>query len=492
MRVAFILDNIILGQEPLGVTTLGSVLKKDGHEVEYFSIPKDRGEWTTKEVVAFKPDVAGFSVSTGLQRRYLDFNGMLRKELPDLYSIFGGPHPSFFPDFIEQEGADAICVGEGEVAMRELVEALDAGDRPDGIAGLRIKQPDGSVQINPPARFIRNLDEVPFPDHSFLDKFPHLRDSPIAYLMCGRGCPWNCNFCFNHVSRDLQEGRFVRYRSPENVIEECILLRDKYGKRFMAFQDDTFSLSIGYLRKLLPLYKEKVGLPYLAHMRADNVTPEMAQLLGSTGCKRGVVGVENGNERIRNEILDKGITDEDLITAARLLRENGIEFLSQNMFGVPGETMETVLSTIEMNIKCKTQLMVLHFFQPYPGTKLGEISQEMKLWEGTVDDIPEDNHWYIVLDLEDKELMTRLGHLSFFFVDYPRALTFFKPLLLSKSIRPFRGSLLSLCEWLDRVTLYSKKRGAGTRWQPPQSVVAAPEACTIDIDTLGETKCVMA
>lgn len=492
MRVAFILDNIILGQEPLGVTTMGSILKKDGHEVGYFSIPKDRGEWSTDEVVSFKPDVAGFSVSTGLHHRYLDFNGMLRAELPNLYTIFGGPHPSFFPNCIEKEGVDAICVGEGEAPMQDLVNSLGAGERPDGIAGLHIKQADGSVQVNPPARFIRNLDDIPLPDHSFLDEFPHLRDSPIAYLMCGRGCPWNCNFCFNHVSRDLQEGRFIRYRSPANVIEECLILRDRYGKRFMAFQDDTFSLSIGYLRKLLPLYKEKVGLPYLAHLRADNVTPEMAQLLASTGCQRGVVGVENGNEKIRNEILDKGITDEHLITAATLLRENGIEFLSQNMFGVPGETIETVLSTIEINIKCQTRLMVLHFFQPYPGTGLGKIAEEMDLWHGTVDDIPESNHWHVVLDLEDKDLMTRLGHLSYFFLDYPKAFYALKPLLSRKATRSLASPLLNLCAWLDNKTLYGKKRGAGSRWQPPKSVVASPEACTTDIDTVGDTYCAMA
>jgi radical SAM superfamily enzyme YgiQ (UPF0313 family) len=423
MRIAFILDNIILGQEPLGVTTMGAILKKAGHTVDYFDIPREESHWSPDQVVEFKPDILGYSVSTGLHNRYLRFNRMVREELPNVFSVFGGPHPSFFPNFIQKEGVNAICVGEGEAPMLDLANALQEGRDPIGVPGLHVKGPDGKVQINPPLPFKQELDEIPFPDHSFINKFPHLRDSPIAYLMCGRGCPYNCNFCFNHVSINLQEGRFTRYRSPENVIAECLELRDKYGKRYMAFQDDTFSLNFRYLQKLLPLYKEKVGLPYLAHLRADNLTPKMAKLLGETGCQRGVIGLENGNEDIRIKILDKTVTDDDLLKTADLLHENGIELLTQNMFGVPGETIESLLQTIELNIRCKADLMVIHFFQPYPGTDLARISSEMGLWEGTVDDIPESNHWYVVLNLKEKEMLTLLGHLSYSCWTTPRSFT---------------------------------------------------------------------
>jgi hypothetical protein len=148
------------------------------------------------------------------------------------------------------------------------------------------------------------------------------------------------------------------------------------------------------------------------------------------------------------------------------------------MFGVPGETVETVLSTIDLNIRCQTDLMVIHFFQPYPGTALARISAERDLWHGTVDDIPESNHWFVVLDLRDKETINLLGHLSFFMLDYPKVFSFLKPLIEKKATRRLALPLLKLCRRVDKMTLYSKSRGVGSRWHPPKAVMASPEACT--------------
>lgn len=476
MRIAFILDNIILGQEPLGVTTIGALLKREGHEVEYFDIPRERAQWGTDAVVKFQPDLVAYSISTGLHNRYLAYNRMLKDRLPQFLTIVGGPHPSYFPGFIKQDTIDFLCVGEGEWPMLELVTALEAGKDPAEVAGLHIKMPDGSVKMNPPRAYEQDLDSLPFPDHTFINKFPHLRDSPIAYLMAGRGCPYNCTFCFNHVAIDLQAGRYTRYRSPENVIQECLELRDRYGKRYIAFQDDTFSLNFRYLEKMLPLYKEKVGLPYLAHLRADNLTEKMADLLADTGCKRAVIGLENGNFDIRHKILDKKITNDEFVKCADLLHDRGIELLTQNMFGVPGETAETALSTIELNIRCKTDLMVIHFFQPYPGTDLARMSSEMGLWQGTVDDIPESNHWYVILDLKDKDIVDMIGKLSYFLLDYPKAFYFLRPIITNPSTRWLAKPLLRFSRWVDQKTLYSKSRGVGSRWHPPKAVLAAPEA----------------
>ncbi len=492
MRIAFILDNIIFGQEPLGVTSLGAVLKKAGHTVDYFEIPRDREHWSVDAVVQFRPDLVGYSISTGLHNRYMAFNRLLKTRIPDFLTIVGGPHPSFFPEFIHTGTIDFLCVGEGEWPLLELVTALEEGKSPGNIAGLHIKMPDGSIQANPPRPYQQDLDAFPYPDHTFMNKFPHLRNSPIAYLMAGRGCPYNCSFCFNHVAVGLQAGRYTRYRSPENVIGECLELRDHFSKRFMAFQDDTFSLNYRYLEKLLPLYAEKVGLPYLVHLRADNLTVKMADLLAQTGCKRAVIGLENGFFEVRCDILSKNITDEQIIQCSQLLHERGIELLTQNMFGVPGETVESALSTIELNIRCKVDVMVIHFYQPYPGTKLAQVSVDMGLWEGTVDDIPEDNHWYVVLDLKDKEMIDLIGKLSYFMLDFPRLFHLLKPLAENKITRKMAFLLLKLCHWIDLKTIYTKARGSGSRWHPPKEVITAPEAtCTHAAKSLSVGACAM-
>jgi len=97
VRIAFILDNIILGQEPLGVTSIGAVLKKAGHTVGYFEIPREREHWSTDAAVNYQPDLVGYSISTGLHNRYMAFNRMLKARIPDFRTIVGGPHPSYFP-----------------------------------------------------------------------------------------------------------------------------------------------------------------------------------------------------------------------------------------------------------------------------------------------------------------------------------------------------------------------------------------------------------
>ncbi|HUW13986.1 MAG TPA: cobalamin-dependent protein, partial [Anaerolineae bacterium] len=128
MRLLFVYDTI--DNEPHGVMWISSLLKQHGHETKMVVAT----EQDPLEVAAeWQPDMLGYSVYTGTQKIYLELNRKLREVVPGALSVFGGPHPTFFPEMIEQDGVDGVCVGEGEYATLELLDALEAGTDPSGI-----------------------------------------------------------------------------------------------------------------------------------------------------------------------------------------------------------------------------------------------------------------------------------------------------------------------------------------------------------------------
>jgi len=477
MRVAFVLDDIILGHEPLGVTTIAAVLIARGHQVEYFALgePDDYPQ-TIARVMAFGPGVIGYSSSTGVHRRYAEFNRQYREAARragggEVFSIIGGPHASFFPEFLEEhrDHFDGLCVGEGEFPMLELVEALEKGEDHSAIGNLHVVMPDGSIRKNPTRPFLQDLDGLPFPDHTFCDRFPHVEKKSTGYIMGGRGCPYRCAFCFNHVSIGLAEGRYVRWRSPDRVIEELRELKERRERRFISFQDDTLTLDKAWFLEFSGKYAKAIGLPFMAHIRADRMDEEIADALAAAGCARACMGLESGSDYLRNEIMGKRVSSDEIRRAARLVVERDIELATQNLFGVPDETVETVLETIRLNIECGTGLMILNFFQPYPRTRLAEIARERGLWDGNVDHIEDSAHWRIVLDLPERDAIEAVARLSYLFVDYPWMFRVCEGLLRRWGRPPSRRPLqrlLKVLQWWDGHTALTPMRGYGARYHP--------------------------
>ena len=119
-----------ISYEPQGIMSMSAVLKKAGHEV---ALTVASLEDPVAFARAFDPDILGYSVMTGSQRGYLELNLRMREALnplraaaqkPPVLSVFGGPHPTFFPDMIDEPGVDGVCLGEGEDALLDLANEL--------------------------------------------------------------------------------------------------------------------------------------------------------------------------------------------------------------------------------------------------------------------------------------------------------------------------------------------------------------------------------
>ena len=365
----------------LGPMYLSRILKNNGVDVRFHTIGQD-----IKEIIDWKPDFIGCSVMTGSQNEYLSYIRNLKKEM-DFVSVFGGPHPTYFPKFIKEDGVDYICRGEGERAILKILE-----------------KPKEKIVLEP---LVENLDQIPFPDRELLfqDKFHYYY--PIKHFIASRGCPYDCPYCYNNANVKMYQGqKWFRLRSVENVIAEIKEVVGKYPTKLVYFQDDTFIMNKSWVLEFCRRYKKEINLPFHCIVRLDLLDKEMAFNLSQAGCICVRCAAENGNDYIREKILKKGMSKRNIIEGTKLLHKYKIAFILQNMLGLPQAGLKEDLETLDLNIECKPTLAWSSIFQPYPGTELGDMFPEV-----SVDDIGNNFYDDSVLDISEKKQRLRLQKL---------------------------------------------------------------------------------
>ncbi len=421
MRILFALKQI--DYEPQGILHLSSALKAAGHEV---ALTVASAEDPVQFAMEFAPHVVAYSVTTGSQGYYLELNRRIRERL-EAFSAFGGPHATFFPEMVEEEGVDGVCRGEGEEALLDLVNAMERGEPVSAIANWWIKA-DGHVHRNPPRPLIADLDALPLPDRKLVyEKDRFSRRSRLKHFITGRGCPYNCTYCFNQAFNALYrgKGRLVRRRSVDNVLEEVRWVKGDYPLEFVVFLDDTFIVSVDWVEEFCRKYPQAVGLPFFCNVRANLVTRELMQQLKRAGCASVGMGVETADDRLRNELLKRRMSREQIIQACRTIREEGINLITTNMLGLPTGSLETDFATLELNVACRPGYANAFLYQPYPRTALGDFTQQQGLMEGSFDDISSSAWDRSILRFnspQEKRQVENLNNLLAIAVEWPRLL----------------------------------------------------------------------
>jgi radical SAM superfamily enzyme YgiQ (UPF0313 family) len=373
MRFLFVHRNVY--QDPLGPMLLAAVLGQRGHEAHLIDVALDP-DWEDR-AVRLAPDAVGYSAITGNQHVLLDVNRRLKQRM-SFVSIWGGPHPTFFPELLDEDGVDAICVGEGEGAIVDLADAIDRGDTLAGIPNLHVKTAAGVVKtaVRP---LVLDLDSLPFPDRAVFARYPQYRYGSTRAVITSRGCPYGCSFCFNQSLRRLYAGHgpYVRRRSVESIVEECRRLREDRWTRLIMFKDDLFAHDEEHVARFSERYAVEVGLPFTCNVRPDRVTERMAEDLARAGARVVHFGIESGNDRVRRELLRRDIDREDMVRTARWLHDRGVKVYTNNIVGIPGETLEEAFDTLDLNVEIRADVAMFTLFQPYPGTPLGDLAVEM-------------------------------------------------------------------------------------------------------------------
>lgn len=353
---------------PLGLTYIAAVLQEAGHVVNIIDTNFVK-TWKQleRELRKVGPDAVGLSCMTPTVNDALNVAKLVKCNLK-CPVILGGPHPTIMPERILcDESVDYVVEGEGEITIRELIQNLEEHKDIKGVLGVWYKE-NGVIKRTAPRPYIDKLDQIPFPARDLLPKeyfkYGH------ANLIASRGCPFNCSFCQPTLRKIF--GPKLRFRSPRNVVDEMEHLKKSIKIGHVKFEDDTFTINQRWVLELCDEMKERsLTMRWDCNSRVNTVNKNLLLAMKDAGCTRISFGVESGSQKILN-ILNKGITIQDIVGAFRMCKEVGIRTHAYLMIGSPGETKHTIKETVELIHKIDPDYMYISITTPLPMTKLYE------------------------------------------------------------------------------------------------------------------------
>jgi anaerobic magnesium-protoporphyrin IX monomethyl ester cyclase len=268
------------------------------------------------------------------------------------------------------EGADFVIIGEGEITLLELTQAITKGETDySAIPGLAYKS-DGKAVKTPGRPVLKDLDEMPFPAWDLVD-MPQYRASWLKHagyfslnMSTTRGCPFKCNWCAKPIY-----GNRYNSRSPQNVVDEIKMMKGWFGMDHIWFCDDIFGLKPGWVQEFARLIKkEGIKIRFKVQSRADLLDEEdTVKALAEAGCEIAWIGAESGSQKIL-DAMDKGTKVEQIHTSTMLMKRHGIKPSFFIQFGYPGEMKEDIAQTIGMINELLPYEIGISVSYPLPGT----------------------------------------------------------------------------------------------------------------------------
>lgn len=362
---------------PQGLAYIAAVLLKNGYEVEIYNqdLHHYPDEHLTEYLDKNKFDVIGVSIIGGYYqyRKLLKISEAINKSKQRPFYIIGGHGPSPEPEFfIRKTNADAIVIGEGELTIIELLEALANKNDFAHIKGIAYRIGEG-VMVNERRPLIKDIDTIPFPAYELfpieyyrLLRMPHSTNKDfIMPVLSGRGCTFKCNFCYR-----LDEG--LRHRSNESIIEEIEMLKQNYGVTYIAFSDELLMSSTERTISLCnDFIKAGLNVKWDCNGRLNYAKPEVLKLMKQAGCVFINYGIEAMDDRILKN-MNKVLTTRQIIKGIEATLEAGISPGFNIIFGNIGENKETLNKGVEFLLKYDNgaQMRTIRPVTPYPGSPL--------------------------------------------------------------------------------------------------------------------------
>ncbi|MEW6088089.1 MAG: radical SAM protein, partial [bacterium] len=359
----------------LGLAYLAASLEKNGFSARIIEASASllSEDEIIKNIKENLPSLIGITVTTLTLRSVYSLIQKIKINFPEIPVILGGAHISVQPDFIQKFNSDFGFVGEAEYGLVQLCRHLLREKQDlDKIKGL-IYQKSGDLIVNE-RDSVPNLDEIPFPARHLLPNdryFSPVINGRITSMVTSRGCPFNCLYC----SRPAV-GKNCRFRSPENILNEIIEVKNKFNVKYINFEDDTFTLRKENVKKICELIiKNGIKIKWGCQTRANLVDEKLLKLMHESGCIKISFGVEAGSEKIRN-VLNKNISDEDFRQAFKWCRKIGIETNSFFMFGHPTENVNDLKKTISFARELASTYAAFNITYILPGSPLFDYAQK--------------------------------------------------------------------------------------------------------------------
>lgn len=411
-------SRLVFGVQYPGITSIAGFVKKAGHIFEFFDtaeyasilvINKQKGINSLKGTVhaqhKFIVDKKGIPQKKPLENLLIDLENIIEEKKPDVIGfscfsedwsfvfflirhiynkyqkipiIIGGVHPTVAPEQVIQHlQITAICIGEGEEPIVELLNSLDEGKMDTSIQNFWFRTEQGII-TNKPRPALKFTNDMPFCDWNYYSDlhFIYPYDGKLyrrGSISLGRGCPNSCTYCVNSFyKKNLYDfGYKVRIKNLAYIIDEMIYLKDKFELDFLRFWDETFlSVPIDYLKLFAKIYSKRIGLPFTIETTANSISSEKLRLLSEMGCQSISLGIETSNEYLRMHVLKKNISNSCFLEAFRLIKQYGIRKSVNFMFFLPHQTIDDMYQDIRYCRENDIEVAAPRIFYPYLGTVL--------------------------------------------------------------------------------------------------------------------------
>jgi anaerobic magnesium-protoporphyrin IX monomethyl ester cyclase len=313
---------------------------------------------------------------------------------------FVGSHTSALPkEVLAHPCVDIVLLNEGVYALHNLLRS-NLKDDLRTIKGIGYKRFDGSkpeLVLNPPEQIVPQermdidlpgyaWDLLPYRErpldlyraHFWHAEFSHEKRTPFAAIYTSLGCQFACNFCMinivNRVDNDdatnASHSRGMRFWSPEWVAREMRKLANM-GVKTLRISDEMFFLNRKYYAPILDdCIQSDYGFNMWTYSRVDTVRANMLEKFKQAGVSWLALGVEAGNQLVRQEVSKGTFKDVNIRDVCRTVADAGINIISNYIFGFPDDTRETMQDTLDLALELNTEMANMYPCQALPGSPL--------------------------------------------------------------------------------------------------------------------------
>lgn len=367
---------------PLGLGYIASVLREEGHNVSLLDI---NGFGYSNEKVGeiirtLNFDLVGVGGISTTYKYVKWLANIIKKYKPHIPIVAGNMVSTAHPELLlRNSNVDIAVIDEGEITAKELVSAINKGRDLKEIKGIFYKD-NGDIIKTLPRERISDLDSLPFPAWDLFPMETYLNTSTASPVSFGlrsinvstvRGCPYDCIFC------SRSSGKRVYARSAKSVIDEIKELKKRYRVEFISLCDELFLVNEKRVLEFCEMMNsDNLNIRWSATARVNLVNDNLLKGMRQAGCVELGYGFESGSQ-IMLDRMKKNVTVQQAEEAIKMTRRAKINVRGSFIFGMPGETLDTIKETLEFIKRTRVPTYRFFFANPYPKTELYEIAKKM-------------------------------------------------------------------------------------------------------------------